>query len=63
MHGHRDELKVDSYKAKEVIARLEDRIGYEAEKNSGWMNQQQGVIMKQGKRIGELESQILLLKQ
>jgi hypothetical protein len=39
MHVHRDELKVDSYKAKEVIARLEDRIGHEAEKNSGWMNQ------------------------
>ena len=63
MHVHRDELKVDSYKAKEVIARMEDRIGHEAEKNSQWMNQQQSLILKQGKKIGDLESQIMLLKK
>ncbi len=63
MHAHRDELKVDSYKAKEVISRLEDRMNHEAEKNSGWMNQHHSLIVKQGKRIGELESQIVILKQ
>lgn len=63
MHLHRDELKVDSYKAKEVISRLEDRISHEAEKNSGWINQHHSTIIKQGKRIGDLESQIQILKQ
>ena len=63
MHVHRDELKVDSYKAKELIARMEDRMNHEAERNSNWMNQQQSLILKQGKKIGDLESQIAILKQ
>ncbi len=38
MHAHRDELKIDSYKACELISRLDDRMNHEAEKTSGWMN-------------------------
>ena len=37
MHTHRDDLKVDSYKAIEHISRLEDMLRHEADKNSAWM--------------------------
>ena len=63
MHAHRDELKIDSYKAQELISRLDDRMNHETEKTSGWMNQDHSLILKQGKRISEVESQIIILKQ
>ena len=46
MHAHRDELKVDSYKAKELISRLEDRMNHEAEKNSNSINHHNSLILK-----------------
>ena len=55
MHSHRDELKVDSYKARELISRLEDLISHEADKSSAWMTQDRQMIQKSGNRIGEIE--------
>ena len=54
---------MDSYKARELIGRLEDMLNHEADKNSAWMTKDRLMIQKSNKRVGELEAQVEMLKK